>query len=392
MNYLDVYFSRVNHFGETQAERIKNSGIVAFAKWMAQSPCTVLDLSVERGLYFSGIIETSKDREEKKIMVLYVAVDIPIKVGDIMNWRQDDGTDERWILLSKIHKTHETYQTFQIVKCNYLIKWIDKDGRLKRSWSYVVSSTDDKIKGNFRTWHNLISPQPNKYTEIIMPRQEVDRGTNFIIEDEGWQMIEADFTSVEGIIYMSLTENKVNYQYDDRDVDIADTDKLKFPELLPTYKIGESIVPLFGEFTFNEWEIELLIPKDTNIVQKDDDALVARNTGTVMITMQLKNRPAVQHKYEIRVEEVEEVINGYIAGANSIRLDRKEAYEFHSDTPINGEVTYTLEDTELAEIYDISDGKCIVKANKKNKLGSVVLHAQYSNNDYIKTIDIIPLW
>jgi hypothetical protein len=30
MNYIDVYFSRINHFGETQAERIKNSGIVAF--------------------------------------------------------------------------------------------------------------------------------------------------------------------------------------------------------------------------------------------------------------------------------------------------------------------------------------------------------------------------
>ena len=71
MNYLDVYWSRVNHFGETTAERLKNSGIVAFEKWMVQSPFTVLDLSVERGLYFSGIIQTSKDRTEEKIMYLY---------------------------------------------------------------------------------------------------------------------------------------------------------------------------------------------------------------------------------------------------------------------------------------------------------------------------------
>ena len=99
MNYLDVYFSRVNHFGETTAERIKNSGIVAFEKWMAQSPFTVVDLSVERGYYFSGIIETSKDREEKKLMYLYVANDIPIKVGDILTWRQDDGSVEKWLLL-----------------------------------------------------------------------------------------------------------------------------------------------------------------------------------------------------------------------------------------------------------------------------------------------------
>ena len=99
MNYLDVYFSRLNYFGETVAERIKNSGIVAFEKWMAQSPFTVVDLSVERGFYFSGIIETSKDKEEEKIMFLYVSNDIPIKVGDILTWQQDNGTTEKWLLL-----------------------------------------------------------------------------------------------------------------------------------------------------------------------------------------------------------------------------------------------------------------------------------------------------
>ena len=99
MNYLDVYFSRVNHLGETTAERIKNGGILAFEKWKAQSPFTVTDLSVERGFYFSGIIETSKDREEKKIMYLYVANDIPIIVGDILTWRQDNGVTEKWLLL-----------------------------------------------------------------------------------------------------------------------------------------------------------------------------------------------------------------------------------------------------------------------------------------------------
>ena len=99
MNYLDVYFSRVNHLGETTAERIKNGGILAFEKWKAQSPFTVTDLSVERGFYFSGIIETSKDKEEKKIMYLYVALDIPIKVGDILTWRQDNGVIEKWLLL-----------------------------------------------------------------------------------------------------------------------------------------------------------------------------------------------------------------------------------------------------------------------------------------------------
>ena len=78
MSYLDVYFSRLNHLGETTAERIRNGGIRSFEKWMAESPHTIRDLSVERGLYFDGIILTSKDKEYQKIMFLNVANDIAI--------------------------------------------------------------------------------------------------------------------------------------------------------------------------------------------------------------------------------------------------------------------------------------------------------------------------
>jgi len=154
------------------------------------------------------------------------------------------------------------------------LKWIDADGYLHKSWAYAVSSVDSKIKGNFRMWHSLVSPQPNKFAEIIMPRPKLKgtdkdqlmRGINFIIEDEGWVVVECDWTSVEGIVYMSLTESKVNYQYDDRELEVADTDRYKFPILQPLYNIGDEIIPEFEEGTLNEWEIEL-IPSNTSLVE-----------------------------------------------------------------------------------------------------------------------------
>ena len=79
-------------------------------------------------------------------MYLNVANDIPLLVGDILNWGK-----EKWILFSKEKKVRETHQTFSIIRCNYLIKWIDDNGHLKQSWSYLVSSMDSKIKENFRT-------------------------------------------------------------------------------------------------------------------------------------------------------------------------------------------------------------------------------------------------
>jgi len=57
------------------------------------------------------------------------------------------------------------------------LKWIDEEGYLHKSWAYAVSSVDSMVKGNFRMWHSLISPQPNKFAEIIMPRPVIQEGT-----------------------------------------------------------------------------------------------------------------------------------------------------------------------------------------------------------------------
>ena len=155
MSYLDVYYSRLNHLGATTAERIRNGGIRSFEKWMAESPHTVTNLSVERGVYFSGIILTSKDKEYEKIMFLNVANNVPLLIGDIMNWKLDNGNVEKWIIIQEEKKVNGTYRTFWIIRCNYLLKWINADGHLQQSWGYFVSSLDSKIKGNFRTWNSL---------------------------------------------------------------------------------------------------------------------------------------------------------------------------------------------------------------------------------------------
>jgi len=65
-----------------------------------------------------------------------------------------------------------------------------------------------------------------------MPRRQIDRATNFIVEVESWQLIEYDHTSVPGTMYLSLTENKINTIYDDVENEIADLDKRARYELV----------------------------------------------------------------------------------------------------------------------------------------------------------------
>ena len=398
-NYLDVYFSRINHLGNTTAERIRNGGIRSFHKWMAESPFTVQNLSTERGLYFDAIIEENKDKEAKKIMFLQVANEVALEVGDIMNWRLDNGAIEKWILFQEEKKTNPTYRTFWIIRCNYLLKWIDADGHLQESWSYVVSSEDSKVKANFRTWNNLITPQPNKFAEILMPRREITRSTNFIIEDESWITIEYDHTSVPGIIYLSLTENKINTIYDDTVNNVADTDKFANYTIAAatesqTFNVNSIIAPVFTLMKNGVAcdEDYILISSDKSIARTIDGALTAVAVGETDIIVRLVNYPTIEQKLHIIVNDDVVPFSGYIEGNDNIRLDRIAQYRFIGNTELTDNVVFSLDNTNYATIIDFGADYCKIQANNKNKLGQFILKAIYNNIEYEKVITVIPLW
>ena len=401
MSYIDVYFSRVNHLGDSTAERIRNTGIRSFQKWLAESPHTVRNLSVERGIFFDGIILTSKDKEYEKIMFLEVANETKIKVGDIMNWTIDDGSVEKWILIQEEKKTNGTFRSFWIVRCNYLMKWIDNQGHIQQSWAYFVSSLDSKIKGNFRTWHNLITPQPNKYAELLMPRYPIDLATNFIVEKESWTVIEYDHTSVPGIIYLSLTEGKINEIYDDVDNNLADTDKLavydlSIPPLTQIFHLGDHI-NLVYTLTKNGSPCDLqteFLTSNKKIVREIDGELIAVGRGVVDIIVRLKDYPDIKQTITINIEdaEVEQVFSGYIEGADKIPLARKSTYIFKGTKELDAAIDFQLAETTLASILSTEGNTCIVLANKKNQLGTVVLNATYHGQIFSKEIKVVPLW
>lgn len=247
-----------------------------------------------------------------------------------------------------------------------------------------------------------------------MPRYPIDRATNFIVEDESWTVVEYDHTSVPGVIYLSLTENKINTIYDNVTINVADTDKyaqyeLLMPEENQVFKINDIIAPKFT-LTKNG------VPFDAEIVLLTTDKAIARmidyeefdeethktitvskltavGEGTVEIIAQLKDYPQIKKSFTITVDNTtEQEFMGYIEGKSSIKLDRYEEYSLMGTTEIVGKVIFTLDETNLATLLQLSDNKCQIKANMKNKLGTITLRAQYNGNEYTKEIAIVPLW
>ena len=231
-----------------------------------------------------------------------------------------------------------------------------------------------------------------------MPRYPIDRATNFIVEEESWTVVEYDHTSVPGVIYLSLTEGKVNSIYDDLENNIADTDKLAdykviVPMEIQNFAVGDIINPSFT-LTKNgvPFAAEVtLLPTDKAMARIIDGQLTAIGKGTTEIIVQLKDYPTISETIQITIDDEEQVFSAYIEGAAAIRLDREAQYTLVGTAELESSATFTI-DTELATIIQTTDTSCVVRANDKNKLGSFTLTANYNNIDYTKEISIIPLW
>ena len=59
-----------------------------------------------------------------------------------------------------------------------------------------------------------------------MPKQYIPKGTEIIVGDENWYLVDYDVVSVPEIIFMSFTEGKYNELRDDLEQDIANVDKI----------------------------------------------------------------------------------------------------------------------------------------------------------------------
>jgi hypothetical protein len=251
---------------------------------------------------------------------------------------------------------------------------------------------------NIILWNNLITPQPNKYAEILLPTLPIDRLTKFIVEQEGWYVVELDKTSTDGVMYISLTEDKVNLVNDDIVNEIGNADNLAkyefiFPLAEETFTVGMPVeidYSIMKDGSIVLEPVELVLPKTDVIGYNDSGVLTALKEGEVEVLIQLKSDPSISTSRKVVVSnEIE--LTGYIKGNDNLRLDRQATYELITTTDNPNAVTFTLEG-DLASIIETSMSSCVVKANAKNKLGTVTLHVSSGSLELEKTIKIIPIW
>lgn len=386
--YYEVYRRRAGHLGITPQQRAEKSGKLEYKRYEHYSEHT------EHGLkcgdkVFNGVILTHKQNENETSLKLLTDVCVGLKVGDLVEWNES-----LWLVWYKTISSYQPHDKFEIIQCNHVLNWVDKNGEVHNVPCHIVGSQESKIKENFRTWNELITPQPNKFIGVVMPYHDIAKETEVIVFDEAWRLVEYDKVSVPGVIYLSFTETKINPMADDLENSLANADRqqvwsINAPSTIHM-KVGDVL------------KIECTIAKDGIVLNSPEylpsivpgagftvnelGEIIAAEVCNTTVSLSYKN---AYNEVEVIIEEEAAEETGFISGDDYIRVTRSAEYTFVS--PNAEDVIFKLQDDTLASITT-NGNTCLVKANSKNKMGSVILTAEYHGVIYEKEIRIISLW
>lgn len=402
-NYYEVFQQRCYNRGLSFKEVVQKQAEHSFQRFLKSSPNSIEVKVNNQGNPIR--VATILDKENDTLYKRYFLCDKNdnIKIGDFLYW-----DNSIWLVFKKVIDTIQAYDKFDCIECRHHIKWIDGAGILKEVPCYLVAQTDEKIKSNFRTWNNMITPQPNKFMEIITSRTNIELGQKFLVDETAWFVVESDYISVKDILYLSLTEDKKDLYVDDIENNVANiVDLNKFTLELQTnnIKIGigeeyqlEGRIYLNGLFYSDDIVLEIIEGKD--FISIDENMKITGvKTGVVKARVCMEDHPEIEQPINILVEETaqEPIVTYELRGDESIKWGRTKVYQCIKITNGIEELvpcTFTIEDNDKAlDNYNTYNSSIAITANGDNIIGNIKIIAKLENGQLLeKTVKVVSLW
>lgn len=413
--YYDVFKKRMTADGSTYKEQVQSLSRKNFSNYLKETP-TAETVLVDGFPFHVAIVENKQD-EYRLSKQMLSAIDDYFAVGTLVNWNRfspADSPENFWIVWKQQQNSIQDYYLNYISRCNHKLKWIDEHGVRYEQYVYEFSSKETMIRATFKSRvQEIIASEPNKFMEIIMPyTDKIKREQRFIIDGEAWYVIEFDSSSVRGITYITLGEDKKDYQNDKLIVNGDDED------LANAVDENKNVIKVVNEAPLVEkntnyiitptyYKEGMYIPNVQYLFTVDH---IKQYTGTYYeqlydkdteITIQLANNPDIRTTIIVKVQE--EPVEDYvyvIHGNNTIKWGRTAEYtvqkEYCGVTQNCANADYVLTNDELATLT-VEDGVCYIKANSSRKTGSVTLTAiipkEEGEQDTVsKVIQIVSLW
>lgn len=402
-DYYLVFQERSGNHGKTFKEVVQKQARHDF-KYFLQSSPNAIKVTINSKEGKETKVATILNKENETLVKRYFLCDIAdqISIGDFLYWG-----DSIWLMFRKERDTIEAYDKFEGIECRHKIQWVDSYGVLQNTPCYLVAQKDDQIKSNFRTWNNMITPQPNKYLEIITCRNNIQLGQKFLIDETAWYVVESDYISIKNILYLSLTEDKKDIYVDDIADNIANiVDLNKFEmrikdkeislDIDKEYKIAGEVY-LNGNKYSDKIIVEVIEGADL-ITINDNFTLTALSEGRVVLRICMEENNEIYQEMIINiVKNAPQNISYQLIGDESIKWGRTKVIQ--AVKVVDGVSTAitasfkVIDKEELLSSYEINSSSVTITADTKNKVGNFTIICTFEDGSIVeKIIRVTSLW
>ena len=402
-DYYLVFQERSGNHGKTFKEVVQKQARHDF-KYFLQSSPNAIKVTINSKEGKETKVATILNKENETLVKRYFLCDAAdqIDIGDFLYWG-----DSIWLMFKKERDTIEAYDKFEGIECRPKIQWVDSYGVLQNTPCYLVAQKDDQIKSNFRTWNNMITPQPNKYLEIITCRNNIQLGQKFLIDETAWYVVESDYISIKNILYLSLTEDKKDIYVDDVADNIANiVDLNKFEmrikdkeislDIDKEYKIAGEVY-LNGNKYSDKIIVEVIEGADL-ITINDNFTLTALSEGRVVLRICMEENNEIYQEMIINiVKNAPQNISYQLIGDESIKWGRTKVIQ--AVKVVDGASTAiaasfkVVDKEELLSSYEINSSSVTITADTKNKVGNFTIICTFEDGSTVeKTIRVTSLW
>ena len=409
-NYYQTFLARMTADGFSYKQQIENIARRNFDNYLQETPTAVV-VKYEDDDYKVAIVEYKQD-EFRLSKQMLSSIENYFPVGSLIYWEYYsplESPENYWIVWKIQQNSIRDHYVSYISRCNHKLKWIDDYGIRHEQYVYEFSSKENMIRATFKSRvQEIIASEPNKFMEIIMPfTKDIKREQRFIVDGEAWYVIEFDSSSVDGITYITLGEDKKDLQNDllidqGKEEDLADYKKenkfyISVLNTNPTVEEDTSYVIkpyyykdgiLVSDAIFNYYIDDTLVGTGASYEQVYDSATV--------VTIKLKEKEEIELKVTISItDSIVDEKNYKIIGDNIIKWGKTAIYsvnlEYIGTISTVQEVEYNISNEELATL-EVEDGVAYITANNKRKSGTIVLTAVGDDFSIKKDINITSLW
>lgn len=389
MALLSTYRKYIKKIGSSPREQLIGTFVRDVKTLMKTNP-SYFEVSINNSKPIPCMIVDDSKTEDVKEIVL--APGYILKRGDYVKW-----DNKIWLVVIVDHQG-DIYYRGRMALCSYeTLKWTDRYGAIKEYPCVFSFNT----KGNFGLKSDRIMTLPDGRRQVIVQANKDTLEINytsvrFVFNNRTWKVVDYDFVSDEGLVYLTLEEDVAKKFLDNIDDRLANYDSLDQYSIQIKNKNlsiveGENLqldIVVQKNGILLPYTTEDLIFKSTNknIATVDENGLVtAINHGKCNIEVILKENKDIYTTFSIEV--VQESITDYIEiiGKDSIPYYSEET--FSAIVYINGKrvttgVKWMVQDeNNLVKI--MSQNSTFIKLKSGNKKGKITLVAYLPDNDNV---------